>query len=441
MSTSATTTDNGADGASLSDRALAFLARPDVARLLEAAGRDYLTDATLAACLEGSELKPDEARTLLSAALRPLGVLGTKVGDFQYWLYVTAEIRRCLHLIDTTCTDGSQLARALAEHPAAGVRLNVITAIASARLDGVEIDFDSAQELLLLTRRPRNNPECVVANSFALYGEVAEYARRAPSVEMYAEIYGRLTEGIAKPNGWLDAPRTSEKNIGPFTFATARAVIEKACSISEEDSKVTGGHPAIVGMRLLSIFLIAEPCPMLNGTMGRLAQHIHAVRSGFPTLGVAPYAEVYADWQRGAIGAAEGIGDAYIPPRSPQGSPMRADITEWATRQMQVVARAIQRVREEVDAAEAEYQTLRCLLVVDPPMNRRQRSILGRSLESTDAEFRIAWHKTANDIAYSTARADLEELVERGLLLREREGHSFVYRPAEGIADRVVARS
>ena len=61
-------------------------------------------------------------------------------------------------------------------------------------------------------------------------------------------------------------------------------------------------------------------------------------------------------------------------------------------------------------------------------INHRQRAILHCASKRPDTVFTIAAHQEAQGIVYETARTDLANLTERGLLSREKAGRTFVYR-------------
>ena len=90
---------------------------------------------------------------------------------------------------------------------------------------------------------------------------------------------------------------------------------------------------------------------------------------------------------------------------------------------------ALQDLQWSLSELEKRDEELRALLQRDPEINHRQRSILGRALRNPSAEFRIAHHKNTHNVVYATARADLLQLVEKGMLVLEKNGRAMVFTP------------
>lgn len=414
-----------AQGAPLSELTRA-MSTPGIASLLRRAAQEGINtfrDADVTALRAANS---DELRRFLNAVLEPLSVLVTSLHGLHFWYFPTSQIRRYCYTLDAEASADSPLARRLAAQPTAVVNLNVLNAITSTRLDGIEIDFAAARDLLLLNRRPRNVPERIAANSFALFGDLAMYAERAIGVDVIVEVFERLTFDTPVPDGWLDAPASHDLHLHAATFATPREVLEGACAILREGFSRADIHPSIPPMNMLANIYSAQPFPMLNGTMARLLMHIGAIRSGYPVLGLAPYSAAVEDWAAGRIGSAEGL-----PPESSlRATVHEPNITAWITAWLALGVRAVERLHNHVQSAEAAHDSHQDLLALDPSLNSRQCLLLGRAIDEPTTTLRIAEHKTTHDIAYSTARQDFLELEEKGYLVRGREGNAFTFRIA-----------
>jgi Fic family protein len=72
-------------------------------------------------------------------------------------------------------------------------------------------------------------------------------------------------------------------------------------------------------------------------------------------------------------------------------------------------------------------------------LNERQRDLIAHALNHTESAYTIAWHKQTQKVAYATARADLLDLAERGLLEQQKRGKKFVFIAPADLADRLRA--
>jgi Fic family protein len=70
---------------------------------------------------------------------------------------------------------------------------------------------------------------------------------------------------------------------------------------------------------------------------------------------------------------------------------------------------------------------LRQSLRLRAELNTRQLDLLTHALKYPQGEYTIESHRRAHEVAYATARSDLFELAERGLIERRKRGRSFVF--------------
>jgi Fic family protein len=76
-------------------------------------------------------------------------------------------------------------------------------------------------------------------------------------------------------------------------------------------------------------------------------------------------------------------------------------------------------------------------LAIGASLNERQRALVKRSLREPDEVLTIRAHQHRFGIAYGTARADLQDLFARGLVVRRRVGRSWEYRTVREAVDRL----
>ncbi len=72
--------------------------------------------------------------------------------------------------------------------------------------------------------------------------------------------------------------------------------------------------------------------------------------------------------------------------------------------------------------------------------NTRQRQLLVSLLEQPDVEYVIEEYQAARHVAYATARADLYELRDAGLLTAKKRGKSWIFRATIDLRDRLANR-
>ncbi len=70
-------------------------------------------------------------------------------------------------------------------------------------------------------------------------------------------------------------------------------------------------------------------------------------------------------------------------------------------------------------------------------LNHRQLALLADALRHPSRNYTIEAHKTSHGVAYGTARNDLENLADRGLLTRHNMGRKHIFRAAKDLERRL----
>ncbi|MBV9791038.1 MAG: hypothetical protein JOZ51_22780 [Chloroflexi bacterium] len=96
---------------------------------------------------------------------------------------------------------------------------------------------------------------------------------------------------------------------------------------------------------------------------------------------------------------------------------------------------AFQDLHEYLNRKQHELTDANDLLQKYRGLNDRQRNVVAHALRHPDAEYTVQAHKNVNNIAYDTARNDLLDLVDRGLLNKEVRARTYVFT----VSDKIIA--
>jgi Fic family protein len=105
------------------------------------------------------------------------------------------------------------------------------------------------------------------------------------------------------------------------------------------------------------------------------------------------------------------------------------DATYFIDYQLQAIRRALQTLEKYLERKTREIQKAESLLRNYDDLNYRQLALLSHALRKPDANFTISSHRSSHRVAYATARADLLQLVERGLLEKRTQGVALHFNP------------
>ncbi|MCG8372291.1 MAG: hypothetical protein MI700_02090, partial [Balneolales bacterium] len=84
-----------------------------------------------------------------------------------------------------------------------------------------------------------------------------------------------------------------------------------------------------------------------------------------------------------------------------------------------------------------EYREVSNLLKPSLNLNHRQIAVLSNALKHPNQNYTIQSHQKSHNVTYQTARTDLLNLQEKGLLRKSKHGKAFVFRPINNISQKI----
>lgn len=304
-------------------------------------------------------------------------------------------------------------------------------------ISGGDLASGEALRRFLHTNRAPSTPlEQKVRNFHNAMLQVPALAQKPLSVETVFDVQRILAHGLVDDE--RDATAYRKRNIPvrsaidewpePTRPALARDVERLVGSIvrSAVDQKVWM-HPIVRGMMMYFSLLNLRPFEVNNVGLSRTLLQIYLHQHSYEAFQLMPVATVLLHRHREYREA--------WPDRN------EGDITGFVTWALGSVLEALQTLDQWVEDRLTANESLREQLRFDPTLNHRQRTILGRAIRLPDAEFYIDYHRRSYDLSYSTARADLIGLVDRGYLSVERRGHAFAFTPVPSLMDLVEERT
>jgi Fic family protein len=113
------------------------------------------------------------------------------------------------------------------------------------------------------------------------------------------------------------------------------------------------------------------------------------------------------------------------------------DLTYFIVAQTQVMRRAIERLHEYIDRKTAEVRALEAHVRALDLFNHRQAELIRHALKHPYQEYTIASHGKSHNVVYQTARTDLLDLKERGVLELKKRGKKMVFTVPRELAERL----
>lgn len=310
--------------------------------------------------------------------------------------------------------------------------------IQSSRLEGANTSRLLAREMLHDGRPPRDKSERMIANNFAAMQTVEEWATNGEPVDLdhILQLHRIVTAGTMRNE--LDAGRLQRPGEARVYVVSARQEIvhqpppadelpermERIIEFAEFDEADEFVHPLV--RAILLHFMIGYDQPFVDGN-GRTARALFywsLLRSGW---WLAPYLPI----SHFLLQAPAQYSRAYQFVTSDDN-----DVTHFLLHQLDIMERAVDQLGRDL---QEEAAATRALLerLGETGFSERQLTIIDAALEQPNRIFTIAQQQNEHRVSYWAARADLQDLTERGFLQRQRSGKKFVFRPAPDLLARL----
>src|SRR5262249_36585792 len=114
------------------------------------------------------------------------------------------------------------------------------------------------------------------------------------------------------------------------------------------------------------------------------------------------------------------------------------DATYFLLAQMDVIKQAIGDLHAYLNKKIAEIRAIEAMMRKrHANLNGRQLALLSHALKHGDIAYTIEGHAHSHNVVYQTARTDLLELADAGLLERTKVGKAYQFYPVVSLAERL----
>jgi Fic family protein len=313
-------------------------------------------------------------------------------------------------------------------------------AIRSSQLEGATTSRRVAKELLRSGREPRDRSELMIANNYRAMQFMRDEMGDTLNPDAVLKLHRILTEGTLEDPGAAGRLQTpSEDRVAVYNRDDERVPIhqpppaaelperlELLCEFANEpedgDQFV---HPVV--RAILLHFWLAYDHPFLDGN-GRTARILFFWAMRARGYWLAEYLPI----SRFIRKAPSRYARAFVEAETDGG-----DTTYFLIHQLDVIESAIADVHSYVQRKTAEVRSLEQLLHGDGNLNGRQLALLTDAVRRPEAAYTFDSHASSHRVTHETARSDLGELLERGLLSRRQKGKKYIFEPAPDLEARL----
>ena len=381
-------------------------------------------------------------KTARRSELRPIPLEDAYGKEFGYT--IPDDMLRMLRLVDLELGGSLPLPgdATTPEHRDRLVRSSLEEeAITSSQLEGAATTRRVAKDMIRSGRPPRDESERMILNNFRLMERIRGLTSTPLTPDLVIELQRIATDGTLALD--LQGLRRPDRDDDVAVYDRAGGTVlhqpppaaelpgrlDEMCAFAnaaEERGRFL--HPALRAIALHFWLGYDHPFVDGNGRTARALFYWSMLRQGFWLAEFLPISRLLRE-------APSRYARSFLYTET-DGN----DLTYFFLSQLSVLERALGDFREYRQRKHRELQETRALLTPSSGLNHRQIALLSHALRHPDQTYTIKRHQSTHGVTYPTARKDLLDLSDRGVLDQrqlERQGRALVFTAPADLGERL----
>lgn len=362
------------------------------------------------------------------SAYQQIPLLDLQQNPFHY--YITASFQEFLHRIDSAVGGGIALSEPAMNAQARdryAINSLIEEAITSSQLEGAVSTREVAREMLKSGRKPRDRSEQMILNNFSTMQEISALKDRELDYELLFSIHEHVTrDTLDKPDA-AGRFRTADEKISivdqegtvyhrPPPAHELRGRMRKMFDFANGKTPEQFIHPL---MRAIILhFWLAYDHPFYDGN-GRTARALFywaMLKGGYWQFEYLSISSVL-------VKAPSKYARSFLFTESDDN-----DLNYFIIHQIEVINKAMIGLQEYITRKNQELFDAEANLTYLKQLNYRQQAVVVHAMRHPQQEYSIASHRRSHNVAYATARSDLQELQQLGLLTSYKRGKALFFK-------------
>lgn len=308
--------------------------------------------------------------------------------------------------------------------------------ITSSQLEGASTTAEVAKQMLRSGRKATDRSEQMIVNNFRAMQFVRKHVDQPLTPELTFELHRLVTEDA------LDDPTKAgrfredaddivvEDELGkllhkPPPASELPARLEVMCQFANDRPEAHFVHPVVRAVILHFWLGYDHPFVDGNGRVARALFYWAMIREGY-------WLAEYLSISRILRNAPSRYARSFLYTETDDN-----DLTYFLDYHLGVIRRAIDDLQVYLDRKISEVREVESLLKESADLNHRQLALLSHALRHPGARYTIQSHRRSHDVAYQTARTDLLDLADRGLLRMWKRGKAYQFEALSDLRERL----
>lgn len=312
-------------------------------------------------------------------------------------------------------------------------------AITSSQLEGAVTSRVVAKEMLRSGRPPRDRSERMILNNYLGINLVRELADEPLTPDTVLRIHRVLTEDtLDDPTAAGRLQRPDEARVAVVDDRDNTVVhvpppaeqlperLEAMCAFANSENGHKGFlHPVV--RSILLHFWLAYDHPFADGN-GRTARALFYWSMLRQRYWLAEYLSISSILRKAPAQYSRSFQYVETDER---------DTTYFVLYQLEVICRAIDALHGYLQRKMNELREIEAAIRGADTFNHRQLALLRHALRHPGTRYTFRSHASSHSVTHQSARNDLNDLADRGLLRQGKLGREFVFEPVPDLSQRL----
>ncbi len=310
-------------------------------------------------------------------------------------------------------------------------------AITSSQLEGAVTTREVAKEMIRTGRKPRDTSEQMILNNFVTMQRIRALKESTLSKDLAFQIHRLVTEKtLDDPTAAGRFRRPDEKRVVGDDFGEVfhdpppaeelETRMAAMCAFANGETPGFFVHPAVRAIALH--FWLAYDHPFVDGN-GRTARALFywaMLHNGYWLFEFISISNILRK-------APAKYGRSFLYTETDDN-----DLTYFLVAQAQVIRRAIRELHCYIERKTAEMRDVETRMRALDLFNHRQAEVIRHALKHPGQRYTIASHQKSHNVVYQTARTDLLDLADQGVLYKRKRGKQMVFISPADLSDRLM---